>query len=43
MYKWRMNMVPSYEESSTYLREIVTLLPVGNKCREFVEAEIEFS
>jgi hypothetical protein len=43
MYKWRMNMVPSYEASSTYLKEIVTLLPVGNKVREFIDSEIEFS
>ena len=43
MYKWRMNMVPSYEASSTYLKEIVTLLPAGNKVREFIDSEIEFS
>ena len=36
-------MVPSYEASSTYLKEIVTLLPVGNKVREFIDSEIEFS
>lgn len=33
MYKWKMNSNPSYAESSAYLRELVYLLPLGNKCR----------
>lgn len=33
MYKWKMNTNPSYAESSAYLRELVNLLPLENKCR----------
>jgi wobble nucleotide-excising tRNase len=38
MYKWKLNTNPSYAESSPFLKELVNLLPTGNKCREYIEA-----
>jgi hypothetical protein len=33
MYKWKLNQSPSYAESSPYLKDLINLLPSGNKCR----------
>lgn len=36
MYKWKLNSNPSYAESGSYLKELINLLPTGNKVREYI-------